>query len=90
MTSTGVLGSEQSDLGPQRLQQGRLMVLQSTVYRDYESKIGLYALCAQQMLIDRNICVIPIIKDMFMSKCGRNVLKTQRYDSVLSPLFSYL
>ena len=24
-----------------------------------------------------------------MSKCGRNVLKTQRYDSVLSPLFSF-
>ena len=26
--------------------------------------------------MDRNICVIPIIKDIFMSKCGRNVLKT--------------
>ena len=38
MTSTGVLRSEQSDLGPQCLQQGRLMVEQSTVYRDYESK----------------------------------------------------
>ena len=25
-----------------------------------------------------------------MSKCGRNVLKTQRYDSVLSPLFFLL
>ena len=37
--------------------------------------------------MDRNICVIPIIKDIFMSKCGRNVLKTRRYDSVLSPLF---
>ena len=24
-----------------------------------------------------------------MSKCGRNVLKTRRYDSVLSPLFSF-
>ena len=26
-------------------------------------KIGFYALCAQQMLMDRNACVIPIIKD---------------------------
>ena len=25
-----------------------------------------------------------------MSKCGRNVLKTRRYDSVLSPRFSFL
>ena len=25
-----------------------------------------------------------------MSKCGRNVLKTRGYDSVLSPLFSFL
>ena len=25
-----------------------------------------------------------------MSKCGRNVLKIHRYDSVLSPHFSYL
>ena len=25
-----------------------------------------------------------------MSKCGRNVVKTRRYDSVLSPLFSKL
>ena len=50
-------------------------------------KIGLYALCAPQMLMDRNVCVIPIVKDIFMSKCGRNVLKTGRYDSVLSPLF---
>ena len=24
-----------------------------------------------------------------MSKCGRNVLKTRRYDSVLSPLFLF-
>ena len=40
--------------------------------------------------MDRNICVIPIIKDIFMSKCGRNVLKTRRYDSVLSPLFLIL
>ena len=24
-----------------------------------------------------------------MSKCGRNVLKTQRYDTVLSPLFFF-
>ena len=39
--------------------------------------------------MDRNICVIPIIKDIFMSKCGRNVLKTRRYDSVLSPLFPF-
>ena len=37
--------------------------------------------------MDRNICVIPLIKDIFMSKCGRNVLKTRQYDSVLSPLF---
>ena len=56
-------------------------------------KIGLYALCAQQMLMDRNTCVIPVIKpitkDICMSKCGRNVLKTRRYDSVLSLLFLF-
>ena len=39
--------------------------------------------------MDRSICVIPIIKDIFMSKCGRNVLKTWRYDSVLSPFFLF-
>ena len=39
--------------------------------------------------MDRNTCVIPIIKDICMSKCGRNVLKTRRYDSVLSPLFLF-
>ena len=39
--------------------------------------------------MDRNTCVIPIIKDICMSKCGRNVLKTRQYDSVLSPLFLF-
>ena len=52
-------------------------------------KIGLYAFCAQQMLMDRNTCVITIIKDICVSKCGRNFLKTRRYDSVLSPLFLF-
>ena len=52
-------------------------------------KIGLYDFCAQQMIMDRNACVIPIIKDICTSKCGRNVLKTRRYDSVLSLLFLF-
>ena len=53
-------------------------------------KIGLYASCAEQMLMDRNICVIPIVKDIFMSKCGRNVLKTRRYDLILCYLLFFL
>ena len=36
--------------------------------------------CGLTMRKKRHIC---------MSKCGRNVLKTQRYDSVLSPFFLF-
>ena len=31
----------------------------------------------------------PYNKGLCMSKCRRNVLKTRRYDSVLSPLFLF-
>ena len=42
-------------------------------------KIGLYALCAQHMLMDRNACVIPIINDkknaLIMQHRNQNILK---------------
>ena len=41
-------------------------------------KIGLYAFCAQQMLTDRNACVIPIIKDknaIIMQHRNQNIVK---------------
>ena len=44
---------------------------------------------APSRFLDTNICVIPKVKNIFMSKCGRNMLKTRRYDSVLSPLFLF-
>ena len=41
-------------------------------------KIGFYAFCAQQIIMDRNTCVISIIKDkntLIMQRRNQNIVK---------------